>query len=159
MELNLQGRSFVISGGSGALGSAIARRFADEGVAAIASSIMLAKRPTRQPLRSLPTTPGPRWCLHGGGDPTHQTRCRRVWRRRNTGALRESGNLRDAFPRRPSARRPRWDRVPPPARPIQHHGRKRRGLPSTSGDGAAGWVTGPHLVIDAGMAIGCPVST
>ena len=36
MELNLQGRSIVITGGSGALGSAIARRFADEGVAAIA---------------------------------------------------------------------------------------------------------------------------
>ncbi len=36
MNMNLQGRSVVITGGSGALGSAIARRFADEGVAAIA---------------------------------------------------------------------------------------------------------------------------
>ncbi len=36
MDMNLRGRTVVITGGSGALGSAIARRFADEGVAAIA---------------------------------------------------------------------------------------------------------------------------
>ena len=36
MNMNLQERSVVITGASGALGSAIARRFADEGVAAIA---------------------------------------------------------------------------------------------------------------------------
>lgn len=36
METNLMGRTVVITGGSGALGSAIARRFAGEGVAAIA---------------------------------------------------------------------------------------------------------------------------
>ncbi len=36
METNLKGRSVVITGGSGALGSAIAERFADEGVATIA---------------------------------------------------------------------------------------------------------------------------
>jgi NAD(P)-dependent dehydrogenase (short-subunit alcohol dehydrogenase family) len=36
MDINLKGRSVVITGGSGALGTAIAQRFADEGVAAIA---------------------------------------------------------------------------------------------------------------------------
>lgn len=36
MEMDLHGRTVVVTGGSGALGSAIARRFADEGVGAIA---------------------------------------------------------------------------------------------------------------------------